>query len=829
MHSCERRNEPIFCGNLSKLFYQPVTRKPATSLFCRQASVYGTALAVIGVTMDAQRASGKINNRVFEALSVGASLISDHFPALESTFGDAILYVQRPGDVSRHIEALLLSCQAAGRSEAEAKARRRRRAMIEGSHSWAQRVDGITSFVRSLPEDGRATAAPAGGEHGGGSGGGGDIQAARCLRQRGCLTVAIVVDYDLEGDITFESTFVPAVELLASAYLVTWWVAPVHPAYNARGTDGDTARENHRTGGREGENEGETKGTFYERRRHIQLPRDVTCLSGYDVVWAAGRWGGPADRAVRGLLRREGPTTGPRTTTPRLTEQLTGVVLWGSLCVPRRNGPNLDVGDFDRGCPEYAGDAGLRWYDVIYCQTRWDYEFLRRQALEGVVSDNLQQAWGYGPARLLPSAAFRDDDAHPETATSHNHPLGMLVVGTDAQIPDMLRILKAPGLTRGALAIIIVPPVSTGTAPTTTRSEIGAVLAAAGVATGEDIADLPQRLSLYAVGSAEGSSFTPLATEVILVRSGADAEALAELASAAAQVAVVATGQLGAWATLVTTSNASDGRRWQVRGIGGLEDAQRFGDPGDGDARIRDLVAEQPKGWDAAWYSRRLVAGMTRALCLGRGNSRISLVRPVMDGSAAVVGAVDTVVTVEVLVENFHVGRDGKWCISVQGRTALCVYQNRFVVDLHISSSASEEEWRSVISATELRLGEHGEDGGGSGRGRIGAGALRTRRGVVAVEIVAELRSNMYKNVLQRSKPFKLMIDASVDAASAYGTGARCSYGESSLVDCSQTRAGDDDSFAAAFVDAKDFFEAGDIVPIEVAREIGDHAPTTWR
>lgn len=776
--------------------------------------------------MDAQRESGKINNRVFEALSVGASLISDHFPALESMFGDAILYVQRPGDVARHIEALLLSCQSAGRNEAEANARQRRRAMIEDSHSWPQRVEDITSFVGSLPGNGEATVAPAGGDHGGASHSGG-TEAARCLRQRGCLTLAVVVDGDLEGDITFESTFVPAVELLGSMYLVTWWVAPVH-RYKTRDIDGDTARDDHGTGGQEGERESETKATFYERRRHMQVPRDVSCLSGYDVVWAAGRWGGLADRTVRGLLQRGGATPVPRMTTPRLTEQLTGLVLWGSLCAPNRDGPNNDVGDSERGCPEYAGNAGLRWYDVVYCQTRWDHEFLRREAFEGAVSDNLQQAWGYGPARPLPSNAFRDD-AHQETATSHNHPLGVLVVGTDAQISDMLRFLEAPGLTRGALAII-VPPVSMGTPPTTPRSEIASVLAAAGVVAGEeDIGDLPQRLSLYAVDSTEGSSFAPLATEVLLVRSGADAEALAELASGAAQVVVAATGQLGAWATLVTTSNANDGRRWEVRGREGFQDAQRFGDIGDDDGRIRTLVEEQPKGWDAALYSRRLVAGMTRALCLGRGNSRISLARPDKEGAAGVVGAADSVVTVEVLVEDFHVGRDGEWCITVQGRTALCVFQNRFVVDLHISSSASEEEWGSVLSAAELRLGDYGEDGGESS-GVIETDATLTRRGVVVVEIVAELRSNMYTNVLQRSEPFKLFIDPSVDAASAYGTGARCIYGESSLVDCNQTSVvGDDDSFGVAFVDAKDYFETGHIVALGFTRAIDRHVPRTWR
>lgn len=764
--------------------------------------------------MDSQRESGKINNRVFEALSAGASLISDHFPALEETFGDAILYVQRPGDVARHIGALLLSSQAAGRNEAEAKARQRRRAMIEDSHTWTHRVEDIMSFVGSLPGCNEADVSSAGGEHEKASGSGG-TGVARCSRQRGCLTLAIVVDSDLQEDITFKSTFIPAVELLGSTYLVTWWVAPTEWYNSTRDINSNTALDDHRAGREADEGEKENKGTFNAQRGNIQLPRDVSCLRGYDIVWAAGRWGGPADRAVRDLLRRGGTASVPRMTTPRLTEQLTGLVLWGSLCSPSRHSPKTDVGGSKQSCPAYAGNAGLRWYDVVYCQTRWDHEFLTGEAFEGDVSNNLQMAWGYGAARPIWSSVVRDDADQDETATSNNLPLDLLVVGTDAQIPDMLRLFEAPSLTRGALAIII-PPVSTAMA-TTNRSEIGSVLAAAGVVVGEDTGDLPQRLSLYVVEAIEGSSFTPLATEILLVRGAADADALAELALGAVRVVIVATGQLGIWATLVTTSNASDGRRRGGASREGFEDAQMFDDVG-GDDRVRHLIEERPDGWNAVWYSRRLVAGMTRALCLGRGNSRISLVRPANEDSAGVVCAADTVVTVEVLVEDFHVGRDGEWCLTIQGRTALCVLQSKFVVDLRISSSASEEEWGSALSAAKLNLEEQGTNGGKT-IGKLDTDGTTERRGVVIVEIVAELRSSMYQDVLYRSKPCKLFIDPSADAASAYGIGARCSHEESTLVGCNQTSTETDvGSIAVKVVDAKDFFEKGQIVALGVTR-----------
>lgn len=762
------------------------------------------------MTVDAQRESGKINNRVFEALSVGAPLISDHFPALEATFGDALLYARHPGDVARHIESLLLASHAAGWKEAETAVRQRRRAMIEDGHTWAHRVENILSFVDLLPGNSQAPNDRGGGDQGVTNVRGG-AETPRCLRQRGCLTLAIVLDDDLEGDITFESTFIPAAELLLSTYRVTWWVAPV-----PRGTGQDhpgTGADDWTTN-REDNLETEANGTLYEQRRHMQLPRDVNCLESYDVVWAAGRWGGLADRTVRGLLRRGGATSAPRMTRPRLIEQLTGLVLWGPLCTPSSNtargaelnGHFSDVGNREEACPEYAGDAGLRWYDVIYCQTRWDFMFLSQQAFEGAVSNNLQQAWGYGPARQSPFDIVHEYGDQEDRAGSTN-PSDMLVVGTDAQIPDMLQLFKAPGLTKVALAII-VPRVSTSTTPKA-KSELVSILNSAGVVAGEGVDDFPQRLSVYVTGSSQDSSFTPLAAEVILVRRVADVDALAKQASGAENVVIAATGQLGTWATLVSTSEAYRGRQ---RGGGtSQEDVQRLVDIGD-DGRTRALIEDRPDAWSDSWYSLRLIGGMTRALCLGRGNSRISIVHPAGEDSAGMVVAADTVVTVQVLVEDFHVGRDGQWCITVQGRTALCILLNEFIVDLRVTSSASEGEWEDVMATAGLVSGQQGQSDFG--------GAHIERRGLVGVEVATELRSNMYMDVLYRSKPLHLFIDPTASTASSFGVSG-CTIAKSSVVYCNQTSAEPvgrvGRPIASASVDAKDFFGAGSIVRMAAA------------
>lgn len=792
-----------------------------------QASVYGTALAVIGVTTDAQRESGKINNRVFEALSVGAPLISDHFPALESTFGDALLYVRRPGDVARHIEALLLSFHSAGSKEAEANARQGRRAIIEAEHTWAQRVEDILSFVGSLPGNNDSTTAP-GGEDGVRANGSAGSGVARCSRQAGCPTLAIVVDGDLKGDIPFESTFIPAVDLLDSTYLVTWWAAPTQ-----RCNPGDVGRK---SDARTIDKEDGERGTGNEEARYKQLPLDVSDLNDFDVVWAAGRWGGPADRAVRGLIRRGDTTSSPRMITPRLTAQLTGLVLWGPFCTPSNDTSSSDrdwgspkngtTGE-ENDCPDYAGDAGLRWYDVIYCQTRWDHAFLMHQAFKGHISDNIQQAWGYGNTHPSQSGEAHDHHSH-ELSISSGHPFDMLVVGTDTQISDMLQVFKTPGLSRVALAVVV------GAINTTTsaRPGLASILAAAGVVAGAEIGDLPQRLSLNVIESDEGSSFTPLATEVLLVRRATDADALAELASGAAKVVVMAVGQLGAWATLVTNSGVSDARQGDVQMIVGAGD----NNPNDGDRSLA-LMEERPEGWNAAVYSRLLIAGMTRALCLGRGNSRISLVRPASEGSASVIHAVDTVVTVEVFVEDFHVGMDGQWCITVQGRTVLCVLQNEFAVDLHISSSASRKEWEGMLTAAGLSFGGKGKNDweGTSRHSTEGAMVVGHRQGFVRVEVVAELRSNMYQDVLQRSKPFHLFIDPTVGAASAYGIGLECLQEKGAVIDSNQTkttvgygRSSAERSSIQTSIDTRDYFEVSNIVGLDVVC-VDDSDAKLWR
>lgn len=800
--------------------------------------------------MDAQRSSGMINNRVFEAMSVGAPLISEHFVALEAVFGDAIFYVREPGDVARHIERLLRDRDGSRRengkkastTQEQSARRRRRRIMIEEGHTWAHRVEAMLSFATSISDssDGgtkkaETMATPT-------------ATVARCSRkQKNCLSLAIVVDPDLAGDVTFESTFVPAVDLLTSSYRIGWWMAP---------RDSPDHRRDERTSFHRGEDR-ITAGESFARRRSVRLPRDAGYLKEFDVVWAVGRWGGRADLAVRTELTcaedaATADTGETRFITTRIAAQLRGIVLWGSDCTTsnatndERSGGRKGRGEDDKDnfCPKYTGRGGLRWYDVVYCQTGWDHAILTNLAsFNGAVSDNLQQAWGFGPSSYaLPKGDESEASQGENVATYPSVSCDMLVVGTDNQIADMLQLSKSPGLVRVALGVI-VPPAGPALVD---RPGLLSALTAAGVDIGpggnggsttlDTVDDLPQRFSLPAVDPDEGSLFTLRTVEVVLVRRASDAAVLAESAAMASKIVVVAAGDAGAWATLVVTNAAStgrgtfghdnNGRRHAIDVLDITGDATTTSSSGY-QRRIQDLAERLRRGpgepWDTGYYARRLIGGMTRALCLGRGNSRVSMVRPA-EGSSTMVGVGDTL-TVEVRLEEFDPGRDGQWCITVEGRTLICALQNRLTVTVDISSSLlstaddGEREGDGALVAAKIAGSGPEEDKGNNGGNRTGGTTEEGGRLFLRLEVVVELRSNMYMDVLRRSEPFELLVDPTGETT--YGSGG-CSYhaeGDTVVVvgGCNETAAGSNQDALGlgafrASIDVKDFLQIGAVV-----------------
>lgn len=695
----------------------------------RQAAVYGTALAVIGVTMDAQREMGMINNRVFEALSVGAVLITDYFPALEALCGDKVLYVHSPGDVARHIEGLRATNGEVGErfdNKEVLAERRRRRVFIEEGHTWSFRLEKMLLFAASLDILPSAHEKPNVSDEKITGEGTRTTVLERCSTpsKHICLRLAVVVDPDLVDDFALGSTFVPAVDLLGSVYRVDWWKAPERS-----------------------ENRAETRDPLPEYVRHIKwrVPWNDTYLRGYDIVWAVGRWGGVADLAVRRALAAQSEEHRARTTS--LSVQLRGMVLWGRACIPK-----VEMDDVIEGekrnlqmCPSFDGKEGLRWYDVFYCQTDWDHALLHKAAFEGEISNNLQVAWGFGPVASI------DTDSQPvakNELTAVSQPLqryDVLLVGTDDQISQMMTLLERPGLMRVAL-VILLPPSALAVAP---RSALVSLLVAAGVSTDIDttialhLSDLPPILSLNIAdnGARVEGGFASTEVEIVLIRRADDVVTFAKTTSLADEIIILAKEEVGAWATLIVATSRVNRGRENVHLVN-HEDGGKV-------PSVRD---QWPHGWHAEFYARHLVAGTTRALCLGRGNSRISMVRP-PEGSSFIVGGGDTF-TMEVDVQDFEVGRDGMWCVTADGRTVICILLHQRTVAIEVTPLATDygSEWNAVFDSAKIRGVELGE----AGR----TGATGTSRTFIAIDLRVELRSNIYMDVLRRSEPMTLLVDS---------------------------------------------------------------------
>lgn len=693
--------------------------------------------------MDAQRLSGMINNRVFEALSVGAPLISDYFPALENVFGDSILYVHQPGDVARHVERLLDDASRVHWEQKEPRARQRRRAIIEGGHSWEQRVEEMLDFAAQQTLPGRSLFFGSDGT---------TEEANKCLMSQGCLSIAVILDPDLEGDVTFESTFVPALNLLTSTYRIDWWVVPPPNDEFSR----DQGRENPYS---YWQNNGGTA-SYEERRRMLQLPRDASKLRNYDVVWAAGRWGGPADLAVRATLG-ESSRADPHLITRRLTAQLRGMVLWGELCTPNEDDSTKwqPSESFQRGkgtkCPAYDGIFGLRWYDVVFCQTNWDHAFLTRAGFDGAVSSNLQQAWG-----IKDYISRQENRATEGIDINESTSYDLLVVGSDDQIPEMLQARRNLGYDRVALAVVV----SLGDATVASRRGLSTIFnATAGVdiftwaTPAVDSLDFPPTISQNVVYPVDGSKISSDPFHMLFIRGVEGVGVLAEMTSVATVIVIMATGQLRAWTTLITAGSISQ-QSWQKRLF--LQNTDSHSSGTTGNAKSMSLLEERPRGWNLHFYAHRLIAGMTRAFCLGLGSSRISLVHPVR-GQTTLAGISDTV-TIEVNVEDFDVGRDGQWCITFNRVTVLCILRSGMKVNIRISSSSMDDD-------REEDIGTRGNVHGTKGL------SLTGKTKFLRVELSVELRSNMYRDVLFRGEPSWLLVDPS--GSVTRGSGG-CRYNE---------------------------------------------------
>ena len=146
--------------------------------------VYKSVPVILGTTESLQESLGMINNRVFEALAAGATLIIPDFPALHALFEDIIVPIDdktssyyyapfslptsrrgslrllnEPGDCLRHLSAAFRSSSSSSSSSAAAAAASVSpsasippvvvggRRLVSSRHSWDVRMSSLLSFL----------------------------------------------------------------------------------------------------------------------------------------------------------------------------------------------------------------------------------------------------------------------------------------------------------------------------------------------------------------------------------------------------------------------------------------------------------------------------------------------------------------------------------------------------------------------------------------------------------------------------------------------------------------------------------------------------------
>lgn len=112
----------------------------------RIPEAYSSAHTILASTTDDQRASGMINNRIFEALACGGIVISELNPAVVDTFGDIVKSITNGADAA----PIIMDVIANRGSEHVENLRRRGRAAIVQRHTWHHRVVDILDLFHHV-------------------------------------------------------------------------------------------------------------------------------------------------------------------------------------------------------------------------------------------------------------------------------------------------------------------------------------------------------------------------------------------------------------------------------------------------------------------------------------------------------------------------------------------------------------------------------------------------------------------------------------------------------------------------------------------------------
>ena len=127
------------------------------------ADLYSSAKVVLGTTELDQRNLGMVNNRVFEALAIGACFLGDDFPEQRALFGDAMAYFSRGGseETFQTAKKLVDECVPVGSiQQTNERLTSRRRRLIMEEHTYGHRVPQIHAHYRRVLEIRETTPRP---------------------------------------------------------------------------------------------------------------------------------------------------------------------------------------------------------------------------------------------------------------------------------------------------------------------------------------------------------------------------------------------------------------------------------------------------------------------------------------------------------------------------------------------------------------------------------------------------------------------------------------------------------------------------------------------
>jgi hypothetical protein len=114
------------------------------------AAAYASAHVVLAATIETQASVGMVNNRIFEALACGALVATDYSAVLEEEFGDVLVLLRSPEEVSGVIKR---AQEQVGWAD---DMRRRARERVMERHTWGHRLVSMMAFKEELSQSKRA-------------------------------------------------------------------------------------------------------------------------------------------------------------------------------------------------------------------------------------------------------------------------------------------------------------------------------------------------------------------------------------------------------------------------------------------------------------------------------------------------------------------------------------------------------------------------------------------------------------------------------------------------------------------------------------------------